>query len=103
SRGVARPGTSPGRPSNARPARRPAPAKPPPAAPAQPLDTRLRDAGLGAANVLQRAGRRLGFLTVRELLFHLPRRYDDLREMRKLGDLRSIEDGTGGGARGRGA
>jgi ATP-dependent DNA helicase RecG len=31
---------------------------------------------------------------VRELLFHLPRRYDDLREIRKLGDLRGIEEGT---------
>ena len=50
--------------------------------------------GLGAANLLQRAGRRLGFLTVRELLFHLPRRYDDLREMRKLGDLRFVEEGA---------
>ena len=35
-----------------------------------------------------------GFLTVRDLLFHLPRRYDDLREMRKLGDLAWVEDGT---------
>ena len=54
----------------------------------------LSRSGLGAANLLQRAGRRLGFLTVRELLFHLPRRYDDLREMRKLGDLRYVDDGT---------
>ena len=54
----------------------------------------LRDSGLGAASLLQRAGRRLGFLTVRELLFHLPRRYDDLREMRQLGELVWVEDGT---------
>jgi ATP-dependent DNA helicase RecG len=54
----------------------------------------LNRSGLGAANLLQRAGRRLGFLTVRDLLFHLPRRYDDLREMRKLGELRFIEEGT---------
>ena len=54
----------------------------------------LRESGLGAANLLQRAGRRLGFLTVRELLFHLPRRYDDLREMRQLGDLVWAEEGT---------
>src|SRR4051812_10509716 len=54
----------------------------------------LRESGLGAANVLQRAGRRLGFLTVRELLFHLPRRYDDLREMRQLGELVWVEEGT---------
>src|SRR6476469_8793082 len=54
----------------------------------------LRESGLGAANTLQRAGRRLGFLTVRELLFHLPRRYDDLREMRQLGELVWVEEGT---------
>jgi ATP-dependent DNA helicase RecG len=79
-----------------RAARRPAaPARQPaPTDPVELLDTSLRESGLGAANVLQRAGRRLGFLTVRELLFHLPRRYDDLREMRKLGDLRELEDGT---------
>jgi ATP-dependent DNA helicase RecG len=43
--------------------------------------------------VLGKVGRRLGVLTVRDLLFHLPRRYDDLREMRKLGDLGWVEDG----------
>src|SRR6202008_2708259 len=67
---------------------------PRPPAPARLPAPTLRAPGPGAANTLQRAGRRLGFLTVRELLFHLPRRYDDLREMRKLGDLRFIEDGT---------
>src|SRR5689334_18245285 len=61
----------------------------------------LRESGLGAANVLQRAGRRLGFLTVRELLFHLPRRYDDLREMRQLGELVWVEEGTVVSARAR--
>jgi len=35
----------------------------------------------------------MGIETVRDLLFHLPRRYDDLREMRKLGDLAWVEDG----------
>ena len=54
----------------------------------------LNRSGLGAANLLQRAGRRLGFLTVRELLFHLPRRYDDLREMKQLGELVWVEEGT---------
>jgi len=54
----------------------------------------LKESGIAAANVLQRAGRRLGFLTVRELLFHLPRRYDDLREMRQLGELVWVEEGT---------
>jgi ATP-dependent DNA helicase RecG len=45
------------------------------------------------ATVLGRVGKRLGVTTVRDLLFHLPRRYDDLREMRKLGDLAWVEDG----------
>jgi ATP-dependent DNA helicase RecG len=44
--------------------------------------------------VLRRAGRRLGFYTVRDLLFHLPRRYDDLREMSRLGDLVWVPEGT---------
>ena len=71
-----------------------APVAPPPTDPVELLGAMLRESGLGAANLLQRAGRRLGFLTVRELLFHLPRRYDDLREMRLLGDLRFVEEGT---------
>jgi ATP-dependent DNA helicase RecG len=85
-----------GRP--ARPARAAGTAKPvrplPPTDPVELLDADLTRSGLGAANLLRRAGRRLGFLTVRELLFHLPRRYDDLREMRLLGDLRHVEEGT---------
>ena len=44
--------------------------------------------------MLGRVGKRMGLETVRDLLFHLPRRYDDLREMRKLGDLVWVEDGT---------
>jgi ATP-dependent DNA helicase RecG len=71
----------------------PAP-EPPPTDPAQLLDTEIARSGLAAANVLRRAGRRLGFFTVRELLFHLPRRYDDLREMRRLGELIWVEEGT---------
>ncbi|HSL33928.1 MAG TPA: ATP-dependent DNA helicase RecG [Candidatus Limnocylindrales bacterium] len=67
---------------------------PPPTDPAALLDTELVRSGLGAANVLRRAGRRLGFFTVRDLLFHLPRRYDDLREMRRLGDMIWVEEGT---------
>ncbi|HSL97899.1 MAG TPA: ATP-dependent DNA helicase RecG [Candidatus Deferrimicrobiaceae bacterium] len=50
--------------------------------------------GLPGATTLARAGRRLGWATVGDLLFHLPRRYDDLREMRTLGELSWIEDGT---------
>jgi ATP-dependent DNA helicase RecG len=67
---------------------------PPPTDPVELLDADLGRSGLGAANLLKRAGRRLGFLTVRELLFHLPRRYDDLREMRRLGELNWVEEGT---------
>ena len=40
-------------------------------------------------------GSGLGFYDVRDLLFHLPRRYDDLREMQQLGDLVWVEDGDG--------
>ena len=69
-------------------------APPPPTDPAALLDVELGASGLSAAGVLKRAGRRLGFYTVRELLFHLPRRYDDLREMRALGELRGVEEGT---------
>jgi ATP-dependent DNA helicase RecG len=66
----------------------------PAADPAALLDAPLAQSGLAAGAVLRRAGRRLGFYTVRDLLFHLPRRYDDLREMRKLGDLVWVEEGT---------
>ena len=69
-----------------RPTKPPAPKPlPPPTDPAALLDTDIAGSGLAAANILKRAGRRLGFFTIRELLFHLPRRYDDLREMRQLG------------------
>ena len=61
--------------------------------PAELLDRPLAQSGLAAAAALRRAGRRLGFYTVRDLLFHLPRRYDDLREMRNLGDLVWAADG----------
>ena len=57
------------------------------------LDVPIARSGLPGATTLGRVGRRLGVSTVRELLFHLPRRYDDLREMRKLGDLSWVEDG----------
>ena len=58
------------------------------------LSAPLARSGLAAGTLLRRAGIRLGFYTVRDLLFHLPRRYDDLREMRRLGDLVWTEDGT---------
>jgi ATP-dependent DNA helicase RecG len=76
-----------------RPASKSAP-RPVPTDPGELLDTELIYSGIAAAGVLRRAGRRLGFFTVRELLFHLPRRYDDLREMRQLGELVWVEEGT---------
>ena len=57
------------------------------------LDQAIAASRVPGATVLGRVGRRLGVTTVRDLLFHLPRRYDDLREMRKLGDLAWVEDG----------
>jgi len=76
----------------------PAPAKPktppPPSDPVALLSTALANSGLTAAGLLRRAGIKLGWYDVRDLLFHLPRRYDDLRELSKLGDLVWAEEGT---------
>jgi len=75
------------------PARTPAvPREPPPSGLAL-LDAPLAKSGLPGGTTLGRVGRRMGLVTVRDLLFHLPRRYDDLREMRKLGELARLEDG----------
>jgi ATP-dependent DNA helicase RecG len=79
--------------TTARRSTKPAP-PPPPTDPAALLDTDIAQSGIAAAPLVKRAGRRLGVYTVRDLLFHLPRRYDDLREMRMLGDLRYADDGT---------
>ena len=79
--------------TTARRSTKPAP-PPPPTDPATLLDTDIAASGIAAAALVRRAGRRLGFYEVRDLLFHLPRRYDDLREMRRLGDLRHLDDGT---------
>ena len=67
---------------------------PPPTEPAALLSTPLGRSGLAAQSTLRRAGIRLDWYTVRDLLFHLPRRYDDLREMQQLGDLTWVEEGT---------
>jgi len=67
---------------------------PPPTDPAALLSTPLGHSGLAAQSTLRRAGIRLDWYTVRDLLFHLPRRYDDLREMQQLGDLIWVEEGT---------
>ena len=69
-------------------------APPPPTDPVELLDTPLARSGLAAGAQLRRAGIRLDFYTVRDLLFHLPRRYDDLREMRVIRDLYMEGDGT---------
>ncbi|MEA2609746.1 MAG: ATP-dependent helicase RecG [Chloroflexota bacterium] len=67
---------------------------PVPTDPVELLSTPLARSGLAAGAQLRRAGIRLDFYTVRDLLFHLPRRYDDLREMRRLGDLFMEQDGA---------
>jgi len=69
-------------------------ASPPPTDPLELLRTPLSAAGLTAPAILRRAGIRLGWYDVRDLLFHLPRRYDDLRELSRLGDLARTEEGT---------
>lgn len=55
--------------------------------------------GIPSVMGLRRNARRMGVESVRDLLFHLPRRYDDLRELRRLGDLRYLDDGTVASAR----
>ena len=70
-----------------------------PSDPAGLLQAPLGKSGLTAQATLRRAGIRLGWYTVRDLLFHLPRRYDDLREMQRLGDLIWVEEGTVASAR----
>ena len=74
---------------------------PPPTDPVELLRTPLARSGLTAAGLLRRAGIRLGWYDVRDLLFHLPRRYDDLRELSKLGDLVWAEEGSVVSARAR--
>jgi ATP-dependent DNA helicase RecG len=71
----------------------------PPSDPVALLSTPLGRSGLTAQATLRRAGIRLGWYTVRDLLFHLPRRYDDLREMQRLGDLTWVGEGTIASAR----
>ncbi len=80
---------------------KPARPAPPPTDPVELLSTPLAASGLAAAATLRRAGIRLDFYTVRDLLFHLPRRYDDLREMRTIAELIWATDGVVVSARGR--
>ncbi|HLY13380.1 MAG TPA: ATP-dependent DNA helicase RecG, partial [Candidatus Limnocylindrales bacterium] len=76
--------------SRPRPARRAAP----PTDPAELLAAPLGESGLPAEATLRRAGRRLDLQTVRDLLFHLPRRYEDRREMHTIAELRDLPDGA---------
>ena len=62
-------------------------------------ETPVGSSGLAGATVLRRVGPRLGIRTVRDLLFHLPRRYDDLRELSTARDLARIPDGEAASAR----
>jgi ATP-dependent DNA helicase RecG len=73
----------------------------PRATPREPLgpETRIGESGFPGATTLRRVGPRLGIATVRDLLFHLPRRYDDLRELSSARDLAWIADGAPASAR----
>jgi ATP-dependent DNA helicase RecG len=62
-------------------------------------DTPIGMSGFAGAAVLRRVGPRLGIRTVRDLLFHLPRRYDDLRELSSARELTWIADGAAASAR----
>ncbi|MES2208802.1 MAG: ATP-dependent DNA helicase RecG [Chloroflexota bacterium] len=58
------------------------------------LDTPIGRSGLPGSTTLARTGRRVGLNVVRDLLFRVPRRYDDLREMRTIAELGKVADGT---------
>jgi ATP-dependent DNA helicase RecG len=69
------------------------PTPPPPTDPIALLETPLHQSGLTAPGVLRRAGIKLDWYDVRDLLFHLPKRYDDLRELASVAQLRDRDDG----------
>ncbi|MEX1345257.1 MAG: ATP-dependent DNA helicase RecG [Candidatus Limnocylindrales bacterium] len=58
------------------------------------LSTPIGRSGLPGVTPLRRHGRRLGIETVGDLLTTFPRRYEDLREFSRLGDLSALEPGT---------
>ncbi|MBI3746985.1 MAG: ATP-dependent DNA helicase RecG [Chloroflexi bacterium] len=77
-----------------RSARPPAPkVAAPPLGPLELLDAPIGRSGLPGAAALARTGRRLGIARVRDLLFRVPRRYEDLREMRRIAELAALPDG----------
>ena len=67
---------------------------PDPLSPSLLLDLPLPRSRLPGAASLHRVARRLGVETVRDLLFHLPRRYDDLRTLRRVREMEALEDGV---------
>ncbi len=70
-------------------------AKPNPApGPADVYATPLRSSRLPGATALGRVGGRIGLGTVRDLLVWLPRRYDDLRIVYALDELRWLDEGV---------
>jgi ATP-dependent DNA helicase RecG len=66
---------------------------PPPTEPAELLSTPIGASGLSGAAAIRRVGPRMGIGTVRDLLFHLPRRYEDRREMRTIASMMELADG----------
>ncbi len=65
----------------------------PPSDPLALLATPIGASGLSGAAAIRRVGPRLGIATVRDLLFHLPRRYDDRRRMETIAQLMGRPDG----------
>ncbi len=66
----------------------------PPGDAADPLATEIARAEIPSAGWLARPARRLGIRTVRDLLYHLPRRYADLTQLYDLGQLGWLQPGT---------
>jgi ATP-dependent DNA helicase RecG len=62
-------------------------------------ETGIGESHFAGAQVLRRVGPRLGIFTIRDLLFHLPRRYDDLRVLSTARELTWIADGEAASAR----
>jgi ATP-dependent DNA helicase RecG len=62
-------------------------------------DTPIGQSGFTGGPTLARVGRRLGIVRVRDLLFHLPRRYDDLRALSTARELATMPDGAPASAR----
>lgn len=58
------------------------------------LDSRIGISRLPGAAALQRTSARTGIRTVRDLFFHLPRRYEDLREVSTAARLRELPEGS---------